>query len=409
MRPQYFLVLCALVVLACAWTKEDHEIFRLRDEVEASEGVDVTFYDFLGVTPTATYEDLQKAFRKKSRALHPDKVKHSFIASRSTGKPKPKKSGGRGPAGVHVSKGPSQREIEKFVKEATERYGRLGVVADILKGQSRDRYDHFLKNGFPKWRGTGYYYTRFRPGLGSVLVGLFIFGGGLVHYGALVLGWRRQRDFVDRYVRHARKSAWGDETGVRGIPGLGGSVAYTPPPPTEVAEPTNLNRRQKREMERQNKKESKSGKASRAAKTAEDPTASAITTPSGERRRVVAENGKILVVDSMGNVFLEEEDDDGNVDEFLLDINEIPRPTFRDTAVYRLPMWMYHKTFGLFLKRPASIPPEITVKEEEKAELDHTTSQDPSQDSGDSFELVDSTGLEKEMGVTKKRGKKGKK
>lgn len=29
-----------------------------------------------------------------------------------------------------------------------------------------DRYDFFYKNGVPRWRGTGYYYSRFRPGLG---------------------------------------------------------------------------------------------------------------------------------------------------------------------------------------------------------------------------------------------------
>ena len=29
-----------------------------------------------------------------------------------------------------------------------------------------NRYDFFYKNGVPKWRGTGYYYTRFRPGIG---------------------------------------------------------------------------------------------------------------------------------------------------------------------------------------------------------------------------------------------------
>ena len=27
------------------------------------------------------------------------------------------------------------------------------------------RYDFFYKNGVPRWRGTGYYYSRFRPGL----------------------------------------------------------------------------------------------------------------------------------------------------------------------------------------------------------------------------------------------------
>ena len=28
------------------------------------------------------------------------------------------------------------------------------------------RYDFFYTNGVPKWRGTGYYYSRFRPGIG---------------------------------------------------------------------------------------------------------------------------------------------------------------------------------------------------------------------------------------------------
>jgi hypothetical protein len=31
------------------------------------------------------------------------------------------------------------------------------------------RYDFFYKNGVPKWRGTDYYYSRFRPGLGVSL------------------------------------------------------------------------------------------------------------------------------------------------------------------------------------------------------------------------------------------------
>jgi len=39
------LVLFAvLLVVAAAWTKEDYEIFRLNDEVTATEGHNVTFY-----------------------------------------------------------------------------------------------------------------------------------------------------------------------------------------------------------------------------------------------------------------------------------------------------------------------------------------------------------------------------
>ena len=45
MKLSLFLVLCSsLLALVAAFTKDDHEIFRLRDEIEAAEGVDVTFY-----------------------------------------------------------------------------------------------------------------------------------------------------------------------------------------------------------------------------------------------------------------------------------------------------------------------------------------------------------------------------
>ncbi|KIX00219.1 uncharacterized protein Z518_10358 [Rhinocladiella mackenziei CBS 650.93] len=417
MRPRilHFLVLCALFLLVAAWSKEDYEIFKLRDEIEAAEGPDVSFYDFLGVKSSATVEEIGKAFRKKSRALHPDKVKHSFIASRST--PKPKKSGGKKKAGVHVSKGPSEREIQRVVKQAGERYSRLSVIANILKGPQRERYDFFLQHGFPKWRGTGYYYSRFRPGLGTVLIGLFLVGGGGAHYFALITGYKRQRDFMERYVKHARKNAWGDESGIRGIPGLGGPIDV--PPTIEEPNPmANLNRRQKRELERQNRKD-KSGK-SKPAK----PAPVQASSPTGDKRRVTAENGKILIVDSIGNVFLEEEDEDGNVQEFLLDPDEIPKPTIRDTALVRLPLWVFHKAFGRFLKNtePSSIDDDAAQESEEGSGAIQPTAipekvtvpdMSSSQDSG--FEIVDSTGIEKEIekvsaaASVKKRSKKGKK
>ncbi|KKY27030.1 hypothetical protein UCRPC4_g01325 [Phaeomoniella chlamydospora] len=311
----------------------DHEIFRLRDEVASSEGEDITFYDFVGVTPSASLSQIEKAYRKKARQIHPDKVKQSFIASRAA-----KKSSSKKPT-VHVNKPPTEKEIKKAVKDANDRFSKLGVVKNILSGPGRDRYDHFLKHGFPKWRGTGYYYTRFRPGLGSVLIGLFIFGGGAVHYGILVLSYKRQRDFVERYIRYARRAAWGDDSALGGIPGLDGSMS--PPIEQAEAEPGSvpMNRKQKRAMEKGNKKE----------KTAKKPTnRSGISTPTtsiGPRRRVTAENGKILIVEASGNVWLEEEID-GEVQEFLLDVDEIQRPSFRNTAVYRLPIWIYNTACG---------------------------------------------------------------
>ena len=44
------------------------------------------------------------------------------------------------------------------------------------------------------------------------------------------------------------------------------------------------------------------------------------TSRGGERKKVVAENGKVLIVDGSGNVFLVEENENGETEEFLLDV-----------------------------------------------------------------------------------------
>ncbi|KAI9885887.1 MAG: hypothetical protein M1823_002312 [Watsoniomyces obsoletus] len=342
-------LVCGLSTLVAAWGKDDHEIFRLRDEVSLAEGPEVTFYDFLDIKPGATQEEITKAFRKKSRLLHPDKAKQTFIASYTAAKAQAK-SGKQTKPGVRVTKGPSDAEIRRVVKTANERFARLGVVTNILRGPGRERYDHFLKNGFPKWRGTGYYYARYRPGLGAVLLGLFVVGGGAAHYVALYLGWKRQREFVGRYIRHARRAAWGDETGIKGLPPMDGSSA-SGAVPTESGEMEmqSMNRRQRRMQERENKK-TKGFKASSVMAPSESTTGS--SGPTGDRKRVVAENGKVLIVDSVGNVYLEEENEEGRTEEYLLDVNEIQKPTIRQTVLFRLPVWLMAQVTER-LRRPA--------------------------------------------------------
>lgn len=370
----YLVVLCCLVLLAKCWTKEDHEIFRLRDEVEASEGVGVSFYDFIGVTPSATWEDVNKAFRKKSRSIHPDKARQQFVAAKSTRPPKQK--GDKRKPGVHVSKGPTQREIDNFMKEATARYSRLGVVANVLKGPERQRYDHFFKHGFPAWKGTGYYYTRYRPGFGTVLLGLFIVGGGAAHYVALRVSYNSQRAFMERYIKQARKAAWGNESGIAGLVGIGGDPVDVPAQPESEPDPyANLNRRQKRELEKQNKKDGKKSTSSKPSAGRVLGTGEAVpaTTPQGQKKHVTAENGKRMLVDSIGNVFLLEEIEDPDTsevttEEFLLDLDEIHAPTFRDTAVVRLPMWFFRKAFDPFMKSSKPITDNTVPRTDSEVE-----------------------------------------
>ena len=281
-----------------------------------------------------------------SRRMHPDKAKQSFIASRAKATSKPKIGQQDRKPGVHVNKTPSESEIQAEVKKASERYARLGVVTEILKGSSRERYDYFLGNGFPSWRGTGYYYARFRPGLGTVLVGLFAFGGGLVHFGAMYLSWKRQRTFVKQLIQDSRKAAWGDESGIRGIPGVDVAMAGTTAnPSSQIFARENgaamLNRRQKRMQEKENKKEDKKSKVAKRSGTSTPVEIEPASGPQGVRRKVQAPNGKAMIVDSVGNVYLEEEDEDGTKHEFLLDPDELPQPTFGQTVLFRLPVWIY--------------------------------------------------------------------
>ncbi|KAI8946286.1 hypothetical protein F4801DRAFT_583524 [Xylaria longipes] len=424
-----------LTPLTAAWSKEDREIFRVRDELSTHEGPDVTFYDFLGVVPAASQDEINKAYKRKSRALHPDKVRQQLMADRA----KQNKV-----KGVKVTKSPSQSQIKVAVKKASERQARLSIVTNVLRGPGRARYDHFLKNGFPTWKGTEYYYSRYRPGLGTVLVGCLLVGGGGFHYIALYMSWRRQREFVERYIKFARSAAWGDKFTIAGLDAAAAAAAAaeaTPPPQAAADEdqqqqpPIAMNRKQRRMQEKETRRESaKEGrKPSRAAKGRSSQQASGSATPvpqqtqasedgpTGAKKRIVAENGKILVVDSLGDVYLEQEDADGNMHEFLLDPNELPPPTVRDTALFKLPGWAYALTIGRALGQSPSSPDGSEADAAEDADSAESeeapAARTPSTDSADDFELLEksvedlpqpkTTGSQpQQSGKAKKRNKK---
>ncbi|EFW99923.1 endoplasmic reticulum domain containing protein [Grosmannia clavigera kw1407] len=412
-----FGLLAVVAPVMASWSKEDQEIFRVRDELAGALGADVSFYDFVGVAASASVDEINKAYRKRSRSLHPDKVKQQ-LAAELAGKTKKHAAAGSGSAAK--PKGPSAAEVRAAIKKASDMQARLSIVANILRGSGRDRYDHFLANGFPVWKGTGYYYNRYRPGFGTVLFGLFVFVGGAAHYVALYTGWKRQRDFMDRYVRHARRSAWGDSLGLdlsSAAVATAAASAAAPVPEDDAAPAAALNRKQRRMQERESRREDqrggtassgrrsvvarKTGRSTAAATASASAHASGTATPvtsptggpTGVKKRVVAQNGKVLVVDSLGDVYLEQVDDDGNVEELLLDINSIHPPTFRDTAVYRLPAWLYVLTVGRVLsgKQESSSYKPIAAADDENDVDDEASSagkETPSTDSNEEFELL---------------------
>jgi len=174
-----FFWLALLATCALAWTKEDHEIFDLVGAVEAAEGKGTTFYSWLDVPSTATTSEISKSYRKKSIQLHPDK-------------------------------NPGVKGIEK-------RFARLGVIAKILRNkESRKHYDFFYKNGVPKWRGTGYYYSRFRPGVGTVFTFLALVTS-VMQYIFKKMNYNRDVVRIEKIIHEAKIAAWGNKL----VPGAG--------------------------------------------------------------------------------------------------------------------------------------------------------------------------------------------
>ncbi len=175
MKPTFLFSLFFIFTLTFAWSNQDHEIFQINEAVKNDLGQETTFYSWLNLPkgPKSSYEEINKAYRKLSRRLHPDKIRGS----------------------------------SKVKKAANERFARLGVVGNILRGPPKERYDYFLDKGFPKWKGTGYYYSKFRPGLIGVLVFLYLFGS-VSHYLLLSLQVSQDKKRIANYITQIQNAAW---------------------------------------------------------------------------------------------------------------------------------------------------------------------------------------------------------
>ncbi|KAJ2765537.1 hypothetical protein IWQ57_004740, partial [Coemansia nantahalensis] len=165
MRLAAVLLVCSLLAaVAAAWEKLDHEIFELYDDIKRHEGT-ADWYEFLGVDAKDGVEDINKAYRRLSKKYHPDKL---------------------------------QRLSADEGRRATKRFQRMGLVVGILRdSEARKRYNFFRKNGVPVWRGTGYLYRRWRPGFGSVIVGLLVFASAMQYLFHQLSFWRAQQRIRD--------------------------------------------------------------------------------------------------------------------------------------------------------------------------------------------------------------------
>ncbi|KAK6459049.1 DnaJ domain-containing protein [Scheffersomyces xylosifermentans] len=173
-----FAFVALAFVSAAQWSPQDYEIFSLNDKIKKDLGQEYSFYSWLGLEqgPKATTKEITKAYRKLSRTLHPDKYK-----------------------------GSSRKER----KHAEERFQRLSLVGNILRDVSlRKRYDYFLDKGFPERRGTGYYYSKFRPGFIATVFIVFIIIGTF-HFVGLTINRRQDFKRIADMKNQVKSQAWG--------------------------------------------------------------------------------------------------------------------------------------------------------------------------------------------------------
>lgn len=128
---------------------------------------------------------------------------------------------------------------------------------------------------------------------------------------------------MEGYINDARKAAWGNS-------GVGAGL--------NVDSLTDTNGSGDSAAAAGNRKQRRAAKAA----------GSGTSTPTPEKqerhvakRKVTSENGKTFIVTSLGDVSLVEEDEEGNVQEFLLDLEEIPKAEWKRTAMVTLPKRLY--------------------------------------------------------------------
>ncbi|AOA61660.1 ER-localized J domain-containing protein [Komagataella phaffii CBS 7435] len=177
----HLVILCLITAVYC-FSAVDREIFQLNHELRQEYGDNFNFYEWLKLPkgPSSTFEDIDNAYKKLSRKLHPDKIRQKKL---------------------------SQEQFEQLKKKATERYQQLSAVGSILRSESKERYDYFVKHGFPVYKGNDYTYAKFRP---SVLLTIFILFAlaTLTHFVFIRLSAVQSRKRLSSLIEENKQLAW---------------------------------------------------------------------------------------------------------------------------------------------------------------------------------------------------------
>lgn len=80
------------------------------------------------------------------------------------------------------------------------------AIVPTTRDRQADRPQFFYKNGVPTWRGTGYYYSRYRPTLAHTVLFL-VFLTSLFHLLVMRMNYSRDKKRVDYFESSARAAA----------------------------------------------------------------------------------------------------------------------------------------------------------------------------------------------------------
>lgn len=78
--------------------------------------------------------------------------------------------------------------------------------------ERRERYDFFLRTGFPRWTGMDYLFSRARPSLLLVL-GFLATVFACMQYIIMQLNYRSKRRYMQQCINEARELAWPGSNG----------------------------------------------------------------------------------------------------------------------------------------------------------------------------------------------------
>lgn len=156
----------------------------------------------------------------------------------------------------------------------------------------------------------------------------------------------RERAYMSRIIGEVRRGA--------GVDGLDEKTGYWGMGEVKEKAPEEGQERVLNRKERRMQKKAGGGAAGNGGAA----TPPIVKVDGGKKKKVIAENGKQFVVNERGDVYLVAEDEEGEVEELLLDPRDIEDASWRKVVWVTLPMWVWGMTVGRVLG----------VKEEEEGE-----------------------------------------